>query len=113
MAVADYGDNVPVEVIADTGTGTLKSGEYTLSASAGTVTSIAVPSGVRGFRLYPRSNNCRFAVGEDPAAVGVGALATGAIAKADQWETRILPAGAATVRLRSTTASLVVDVEFF
>jgi hypothetical protein len=107
---------------ADARTGALLSIEITLSGTAGTVTTVTIPDTARGVRLYPRSDAIRFAIGEDPAAVATSsattiaatALAVGGIAKADQWEVRLLEAGTGrTVRLRSATASVVVDLEVF
>jgi hypothetical protein len=107
---------------ADARQGALASIEITLSATPGTVTTVTIPDTARGIRLYPRSNAIRFAIGEDPAAVATSssttiaasALAVGGIAKADTWEVRLLEAGSSrTVRLRSTTASVVVDLEVF
>jgi hypothetical protein len=107
---------------ADAQTGALASIEITLSATPGTVTTVTIPDTARGIRLYPRSNAIRFAIGEDPAAVATSssttiaasALAVGGIAKADQWEVRLLETGTdRTVRLRSATASVVVDLEAF
>jgi hypothetical protein len=107
---------------ADARTGALLSIEITLSGTAGTVTTVTIPDTARGVRLYPRSDAIRFAIGEDPAAVATSsattiaatALAVGGIAKADQWEVRLLEAGTErTVRLRSATASVVVDLEVF
>jgi hypothetical protein len=81
-----------------------------------------LPDEAIGFRLYPRSSACRFAVGEDLAAVAISsatniaasAPAVGGIAKADAWETRLLETGQnRTLRLRSPAASLVVDLEVF
>jgi hypothetical protein len=107
---------------ADARTGALASIEITLSGTPGTVTTVTIPDTARGVRLYPRSNAIRFAIGEDPAAVATSssttiaasALAAGGIAKADTWEVRLLEAGSSrTVRLRSATASVVVDLEVF
>lgn len=102
-------------VTADARQTKLQSLEHTTAAAAGTVTSITLPDWARGIRLSPRSAAVRFAIGEDPAAVGAGTtFATGGIAKADAWETRLIEDGTArTLRLRSATASVVVDVEVF
>lgn len=130
LAGAVAGSNVQTDVLslpeidlsADALTGQLASLEITLSNTPGTVTSVTIPDTARGIRLYPRSDGVRFAVGEDPAAVGASssttiaasAFGTGGIAKPDQWETRLLEAGTSrTVRLRSTTADVVVDMEVF
>ena len=111
-----------VALTPDARAGALGSIEITLSGTPGTVTTVTIPDTAQGFRLYPRANACRFAVGEDPAAVGASSSTTiaaaafgaGGIAKPDQWETRLIAPGAGrTVRLRSTTASLIVDMEVF
>lgn len=102
--------------------GVLKSIKCTLSATPGTLTTITLPDNAQGFRLYPATSDIRFAIGENPAAeatdtdgtVAAADFAVGAIAKADQWETRLLAAGTArTLRLRSATASVVVEVGVF
>jgi hypothetical protein len=111
-----------VRFAPDARQGELKSIEISLSATPGTVTTVTLPDDIIGFRLYPRSNDCRFALGEDPAAVATSSatsipasgLAVGGIAKADAWETRLIERGQSrTLRLRSATASLVVDLEVF
>ena len=112
-------------------TGNEVSSEVTLSATPGTVTAITVPAGYKGFRLYPRVNNIRFSVNRSAAAVGTvatdnqaGTIANfgaGGIAKGEMWETRLFPAEGTNgsqsqsrvIYLRSTTASVVVDVELF
>lgn len=99
----------------DARTGELSSTEVTLSATPGTVTSIDIPDTARRVRIYPRTNHVRFAIGEAPAAVGTNnTFGTGGIAKADAWEERLLEEGTGrTLQLRSTTASVVVDVEAY
>jgi hypothetical protein len=97
--------------------------EVTLSGTPGTVTTITLPNTAKGFKLYPRTNHIRFSVNNtSTAAVGTSSsttvaasvFAVGGIAKNDMWETRLLPNGASrTLSLRSTTASVVVDVEVF
>lgn len=103
-------DTLPqIALTADARNGKLTSGTYTLGAG---VTSISVPDTSIGFRLYPVTTDVRFAVGEDPAAEGSGALAVGGIAKADQWEQRLLETGTSrTLRIRGTnTATCRVEV---
>lgn len=106
---------------ADLRAGAAKSIEVTLNHTPGTVTSIAVPAGAEGVKLYP-SADARFAFGEDPAvkatssdaSIATTALAAGGIAKASMWEVRLLPGGTGrTLRLLSGTADAVVEVEFF
>lgn len=127
-SIRDLGDNrfaqrVSIESFeADARTAELISAEVTLSDTPGTVTAIALPEWVRGVRLYPRSNAVRFAIDEDPDAVGTSsatsiaanALTVGGIAKADAWEVRVIADGDdRELRMRSTAASVVVDVELF
>jgi hypothetical protein len=106
---------------ADLRTGASKSVEVTLSGTPGEVTSLAVLEGAEGVKIYPASD-VRFALNGDPAAkasssdasIAASALAAGAIAKAGQWETRLLQPGTGrTLRMASATASVVVEVEFF
>lgn len=119
MSTNRYGETT---LASDARTGALSSIQVTLSGTPGTVTTITLPDTARGVRLYPRTSNVRFAVGEDPAAVGTSSATTvaasvfavGDVAKADQFEVRILESGTSrTLRLRSTTASVVVDVSVF
>jgi hypothetical protein len=125
MAVQSYGDTdnpaQPVAFAADAATGGLKSLTVTLSGTPGTVTTITLPDSAQGFRLYP-SHDTRFAVGEAPATAATSAAATiaaaafavGATAKANLWEERSIAAGASrTLRLKSATASAVVEVEVY
>lgn len=103
-------------------TGYEQSIEITLSGTPGTVTTVTVPNDAKGFRLYPRSNAVRFAVGSTVAAVATSssttiaatAFAVGGIAKANIWETRLLPSGSSrTVTINSPSASVVIDMEIF
>lgn len=111
-------------------TGNEKSMELTLSGTPNTITTVTIPSGSLGFKLYPRTNHVRFGVylSDSPRSVVVvstsaltvvpaSQFSVGGIAKPDQWETRILPTerlGAdRIIKLLSTTASVVVDLEFF
>ena len=122
-AVAISAATLPaVDLSADALQGQLTSIEITLSATPGTVTTVTLPDTARGFTLYPRANPARFAIGEDPAAVAASSsttiaaasLAVGGIAKADEWTTRLIAAGTGrTLRLRSLTASLILDLEVF
>jgi hypothetical protein len=107
--------------VSDLRPGAVRSCEVTLSSSAGTVTVVTLPSTARGVRLFPRTNHVRFSLDHAPVAVGtdtttavaVAKLTQGGVAKADQWTTRSLPGDrvAHTLQLRSTTASVVVDIE--
>lgn len=106
-------------------TGAEKSIEITLSGTPGTETTITIPSDAVGFKIYPRSSSVRFAVNASPAAVATDSdgtvaatdLAIGGIAKANQWEVRILPpegqSGTRILKIESATASVVVDFEVF
>jgi hypothetical protein len=110
-------------------TGGEVSAEVTLSASAGLISTVTVPSWAKGVRFYPRTNHVRFSIqdGETSrvvaavgtasagAAVSTTTVTTGGIAKNDMWETRLLPFTGRQryIYLRSTTASVVVDLEFF
>ena len=120
LELTDFGASI--DFGADAKTGVLKSLVATLSDTANTVTTVTLPDNVRGFRLFPRANAIRFAVGENTVAVGTSSSTTvaasvftvGGIAKADMWETRLISAGASrTLRLSSATASVVVDIEVF
>lgn len=112
-------------------TGSEASIEITLSGTPGNLTTVTLPTTAKGFRLYPRTNHVRFAVYNSDSARTLAAVATdsdgtvaaadlaiGGIAKNDQWETRLLPAEpqgsvGRVLTLRSTTASVVVDLETF
>ena len=113
-------------------TGFEQSAEVTLSASAGQISTVTVPSNAKGFRMYPRTNAIRFSVelgtSESRVVAAVGTVSTGAaiaesdltnggVVKPDAWETRLLPATTPSVQrfiyLRSITASVVVDFEIF
>ena len=107
---------------ADARQGALFSIEITLSATPGTVTTVTLPDSARGFCLYPRNGDARFAVTENPAAVGASsattiaasAMTAGGIAKQAEWVTRLIEGGTSrTLRLRSLTASLILDLEVF
>jgi len=113
---------LPTKLNPDAATGTLLSIVVTLSGTPGTVTIITLPDSAQGFRLCPATYEIRFAVGEAPAAeatsstttIAANLFAVGAVAKADQWETRLIAAGASrTLQLRSATASVVVQVGVF
>ena len=114
-----------IRPIPDVRTGALFSIAVTLSETPGEVTSVAVPDGAVGFRLYP-ATAVRFAVGEDPeeaatsgdasdpADIQVSELAVGSIAKANAWEVRYLPSGGSrSLRLVGAAGDEVVEVEFF
>lgn len=110
-------------------TGSEVSAEITLNSSAGLVSTITVPSGMKGFCAYSRTNTSRFSVqngstaraAEAVGTVSAGAAASessftiGGILKADQWTCRLLPfdGSSRTMYLRSTTGSVVVDLEFY
>lgn len=78
------------QLIPDVETGVLLSGAEELTTN---VVSVTIPIGAVGFRLYPTTNDIRFAVDEDPVAVGTltdDSLTCGGIAKAGQWEKRYI-----------------------
>ena len=91
---------------------TASHGTYTLSATPGTVTSIAVPSGARIVRLLSPSANVDWNVNADAVAAGTNALTAGGFAIANETTAIILRSGAATLRLSSSTASATIRVEF-
>ena len=116
------GGSVVTAMVADARQSALFSIEITLSATPGTVTTVTIPDSARGFNLYPRSGAARFAINENPAAVGASssttiaanALTVGGIAKSNEWVTRLIDSGTSrTIRLRSLVASLVLDLEVF
>lgn len=121
MAVANDFNARVSESYVDTGSE--QSIEITLSGTPGTVTTLTLPNTSKGVKIFARTNHVRFAVNNTAvAAVGTSSsqtiaatvLTVGGIAKADQWETRLLPSGTTrTLSIRSTTASVVVDVEVF
>lgn len=84
------------------------------SGSVNTTSTINVPDGAMGFRIFPTSNSIRFGINEAPAAVGsLPTLANGGIAKNDIWETRIIGNGVSRTLQLLSTAATTVDVEFF
>lgn len=109
-------------------TGAEKSAQITLSGTPGTIFNVTVPAWAKGFKFYPRAKDVRFAVSgtghsrtlaavaalnSTPSAVD-GAFAVGGIAKADQWEKRLLPSWSGRVlQLMSADASVVIDLEIF
>lgn len=99
---------------ADARQGKLTSGSYTVGS---TKTEINIPSWAIGFRLYPVTNDIRFAIGEDPLQAGSATQAVGATAKGDAWETRLIEAGAqglaAGLRLLRVSSDAVTLVQFF
>jgi hypothetical protein len=120
MAVYDIYN---VRLAADLRAAAAKSIRVTLSGTAGTVTSVAVPSFARGLRVRPGAT-VRLAIDEDPAAeatssavsVAESAMAAGAYALANEWEVRVLEDYAQktrTLRLIGAAGSEQVYVEFF
>lgn len=93
--------------------GKLLSGTFTLSGVPGSPTTISIPGGSRGFRLYPYSGTCRFGIDEAPQTVGSNALTKGGNARENEWEVRLLDPDAITLYLASQVNNLVVEVEFF
>lgn len=110
-----------VNLRADAMPGALLSVTVTLGA-ANAVTVVTLPDGSAGFRLFPAGADVRYALNAPPgaaaasalAAVPASAFAAGAVAKADQWETRIMEgASAITLHLRAAVAAAVIDLEVF
>lgn len=104
----------------DARNGALKSVQITLQA-AGNVTTVTLPDNARGFRIYS-DGAIRFAIGENPAAVGTGSGATvgtgdfsvGGIIRATTLYTRYLESGPGrTLRLYAVAGGEVVDLEVF
>ena len=117
------GRPLPVGLTGDARQGKLVSATVTLAAVAGMVTVLRVPDWAQGFRLYPRTSDCRFAVGEAPVAettiagtdqdIAIGQFVVGGTAKADTWETRLLDPGTNRTVQISGAASALVDVGLF
>jgi hypothetical protein len=112
-----------VSLPADAEAGELLCVNATLSATPETVKTVSLPDWARGFRLTP-SDDVRFAVGEDPAALATHAagdnslavvdFSIGNVAAADLQEVRALPARTGrTLRLASAEASATVLIELF
>lgn len=106
-------DGLPVTGQPDCRPGGLFSGLYQTAETAGEVLPISLPEGARGFRLWPYEDPIRFAVDGNPAANGENQLAAGGFAQPGQWETRILPPGSTTLRLRSAESEALCQVEIF
>lgn len=87
-------------------------GVYTLSASPGVVTSIAIPAWARIAVVSEPSHRVNWRVDGDPALPGVNALTAGFNVAANGEASLILRSGAATLRLNSLTASATVRVAF-
>ena len=87
-------------------------GIYTLSATPGTVTSIAVPSWATIAVLSDATHRVNWRVDGDPAVPGTNALTNGASVAVGAEAAIILHAGAATLRLASQTASASLRVTF-
>lgn len=103
-------------------TGSSKSITLTLSGTPNTATSITVADTYKGIKLYPRSADIAFRVNGTVATLATSSatsitdatLSAGSIAKASQWEIRLLPSGTSrTLTILSATASAVVDLELF
>lgn len=118
-----------IELAPDAQRGNMKRVELTLSATPNTVTSVVIPTSARGFGIRPASYMVDFNVGAAPE--NLSAVATndqdvvasdeyaGGFAFADEWTWRLLedyhPASNASrmLYIKSTTASVVVRIEFF
>jgi hypothetical protein len=114
-AVMIGGDVEVASFPSDLRTAVNKHRRVTLNATPSTPTPVAIPDSARGIRIYPQSNDVRFGLGESPpAAVATADWGIGSFAKADQWEVRVLPTSTGReLRLISTVASVVVDLEVF
>jgi hypothetical protein len=87
------------------------SGEWTLSATPGTVTTITLPNNARIVTVFADAL-VRVRFGADPAALGTDAFAAGSPCEAYVRRTFVLDAGTSrTLRVRSTVASAKVVVE--
>lgn len=98
-----------VHPVADARDGVLKSGEYTVSTS---VVTIDIPAGTTGVKIVPFVNNIRFAIDEDPVAIGTNELTTGGFALAGVPEVRVIHPDTLDLRLLAT-ADTTVWVEFY
>ena len=88
-----------------------------------TIASVTIPDVAIGFRIYPKANSLgvahpiRFAVSENPAAVGSITLNTcsvGGIAQINVWNEKLIGTGTSrTLRFLGTASSAAVDLEFF
>jgi hypothetical protein len=104
-----------VELAPDYEAGHVKGVKVTLSATPNTNQAIAIPDGSKGFAVRPEAATCRYDVDGAPAAesTDVADLAIGGYAFAQEWSVRLVDANAASLNLKSATASAVVYVEFF
>lgn len=105
--------------------GDVKSVQVTLSGTPNTVTTVAIPNDAMGFRLYPVTNIIRWNIDAAPGAQSVlptndqsgvaSDLSDGGYAMNDQWENRLIETfrTGRVLQLLSSTASVVVYVEFF
>lgn len=104
-----------VELAPDYEAGHVQGVKVTLSSTPNANQAITIPAGSKGFAIRPDVALCRYAVDAAPAAesTNVAELAAGGYAFASEWTTRLVDANAATLNLKSATASAVVYVEFF
>jgi hypothetical protein len=103
------------ELAPDYEAGHVKSVKVTLNATPNTNQAVAVPDGSKGFAVRPEAATCRYDVDAAPEAesTDVADLAVGGYAFAGEWTVRLVDGNAASLNLKSATASAVVYVEFF
>jgi hypothetical protein len=104
-----------VELAPDFEAGHVMGVKVTLSATPNTNQAIAIPDGSKGFAVRPDAALCRCNVDAAPAdeSTDVADLALGSYCFAGEWTLWLVDANAATLNLKSATASAVVYVEFF
>lgn len=71
--------------------GRVVSGKFALTA--GTVTSIDIPNGVTGIKLYSDDANYRYNINHDPATAQDNTMTTGAFGVSGIMETRVIQLG--------------------
>ncbi len=106
--------NPQIAIVPDASKGKLTSTKRTLSSTAGTVLSLAVPDWAHGFEAFTQSDGVRFAVNEDPAAESTTEFTAGAPLWIGQVCARLLQDGTGrTLRLKGAAGSEVVTIAFF
>jgi len=102
--------------VPDAVQGALKSGSGTLLTTA--VTTVDIPVGSVGFKIYATTNPIRIAIDEDPVDVGtINSASVGSTIKPGAWDKRLFVRGderASELRIKCPgQTSIVVDVDFF
>jgi len=106
------GGAVSMTLQPDARQGMLVDGLWTLGSTL-VVETVAIPDWANGFRLRP-SSDVKFAIGEDPVAIGAETLTVGNTAVANEPEVRLLVAGTGRqLRLRTTVNAATCRVSFF